>query len=48
MCEICGKSFVQKVCLEQHTMLHTGEGLVQCEYCDKKFPTEKILEEHTR
>ena len=48
MCELCGKGFVRKVCLDQHTMTHTGEGLLYCEYCQKGFATDKLLEEHIR
>lgn len=47
ICQVCGKSFVQKNCLYNHLQIHAGILPHKCEYCHKTFVRIQNLKSHT-
>ncbi|XP_059082648.1 zinc finger protein 43-like [Tigriopus californicus] len=45
-CQVCGKGFVHKFYLEEHTSYHTGERRFQCGICGKQFQSNSVLNKH--
>ncbi|KAJ4433544.1 hypothetical protein ANN_15853 [Periplaneta americana] len=46
MCDVCGKTFTQKVNMQQHVKHHTGERPFACEKCGKCFAEKSHLNRH--
>lgn len=47
-CDVCGKKFVSKPELTQHTFIHSEEKRFSCPTCDKKFAAKPYLERHQK
>ena len=45
-CALCDKSFAQKVNLQKHMMIHSGERPFQCYVCGKSFRQKTALQKH--
>ena len=45
-CDICGRSFTQKVKLDQHLRIHSGEEPYICDICGKLFTTYSSIKRH--
>ncbi|KAM7350303.1 transcription factor grauzone-like [Cochliomyia hominivorax] len=47
-CNICNKSFLKKVVLERHLLIHVPEDerSFRCDLCDKKFASEYLRKQH--
>lgn len=45
-CDICDKTFAQKVNLQKHLMIHTGSRPFQCYVCGKAFRQKASLQKH--
>ena len=46
-CSVCGKAFKQKITLQRHKTIHTGEK-VPCDQCQKWFARTAEMQHHKR
>ena len=46
LCHICGKAFISKSKLKQHSVCHSDERPLECEYCGKRFKLEEARHRH--
>ena len=46
-CDICGKSFQQKVHMTDHRRIHTGGKLYECAFRNNTFSDISVLAKHT-
>ncbi|XP_015818998.2 zinc finger protein 664-like [Nothobranchius furzeri] len=46
MCELCGKRFSERTCLNRHLKIHTGEKPFVCELCGKRYNRNSHLNVH--
>lgn len=46
MCDMCGKTFTQKVNMQQHVKHHNGERPHSCDKCGKSFAEKSHLARH--
>ncbi|GIX83841.1 hypothetical protein CEXT_295341 [Caerostris extrusa] len=47
MCDVCGKRFVQKQNLNQHSHYHSETKPYVCEFCNKSFLSKSGLKWHS-
>ncbi|XP_035225127.1 zinc finger protein 583-like [Stegodyphus dumicola] len=47
-CTVCGKAFTQKVNLQRHVRIHTGELPFHCDICNQKFRQQSNVTQHKR
>ena len=45
-CEICKKTFNEKIILKNHMLVHSEEKMHKCEYCKKDYKNKYHLKEH--
>ena len=45
-CHVCGRRFIDKRKLKQHSYLHTGIKPHQCTLCEKGYTTKSMLQRH--
>ncbi len=48
ICPQCAKSFTQKIGLERHMLIHSGEKPFTCSQCGKSFRLKGNLVDHIR
>ncbi|XP_075224328.1 uncharacterized protein LOC142326076 isoform X9 [Lycorma delicatula] len=47
-CDICGRSFKNKLVLQHHSVTHDKERKFKCNICDKTFKLKSVLQTHQR